>query len=163
MWSSRKAYMVAKTANVKIVMQCRRNAQQWYCAGPRLDRTRHASLEHQQLKAWRQQAQRNRYKENFWVGNLKGQKINFSGLFCQFWAFRRPHKVGQNFICWRFWVVARWKWSSYAKVMTSQSLLSKTIQFGLNSVWSSRNRGQPDLDADLIFFCSSSSWLATKT
>jgi hypothetical protein len=36
--------------------------------------------------------------------------------------------------------------------MASQGLLSKTAQFGLNSDWSSRNRCQPDLDVDLIFF-----------
>jgi hypothetical protein len=38
--------MVAKTANVKIVMQYWKNAQQRYCDGPRLDRARDASLEH---------------------------------------------------------------------------------------------------------------------
>jgi hypothetical protein len=38
--------MVAKIANVKTMMQCSNNIQQRYCAGPRLDRARDASLEH---------------------------------------------------------------------------------------------------------------------
>jgi hypothetical protein len=46
MWSYRKAYMVAKIANIKTVMQYWKNAQQWYYAGPRLARARDASREH---------------------------------------------------------------------------------------------------------------------
>ena len=49
-------------------------------------------------------------------------------------------------------MVERRKRSSYAKVMASQNLLSKIDQLGLNSDWTSRNQGQPDLDADLTFF-----------
>ena len=46
-----KAYnMVAKkrSAIINLEMQSWINAQRWYCAGPRLDRTRDASLEHEQ-------------------------------------------------------------------------------------------------------------------
>jgi hypothetical protein len=98
--------------------------------------------------------------ENFWVGNLKGQKLSLPGLFGQFWSFGTPYNygvvvVGLNFFCWRFWVVARRKQSSYAKVMASQGFLSKTdqtVQFRLTSDWTSGNRGQANLDADLTFF-----------
>jgi hypothetical protein len=103
MWSCRKAYMVAKTANVKTVMQCWKNTQQRYCAGPRLDRTRDTSLEHQQVKARWQQAQRNSSKARYkWRSyEISGSKTSEAKNSTFPDSFRNPkHSEGRTkFIC----------------------------------------------------------------
>ena len=136
-------FMVARISNNQIRNASWINTQRRYCAGPRLDRTRDASLEHQQGHG---AAQNTTGRDEVVVGDSKHKGIArkqdiredhrkvkktqpsrpFLAILSVLITLSYTVVAAKNFFCWKFWVVARRKRSSYANDMASQSLLSKT-------------------------------------
>jgi hypothetical protein len=101
---------------------------------------------------------------NFWVRNFRGQKLDLPGLFWEFWALRWLHNYK---VLWldRTFCAEHLEWSHVKNGVSMQKLwpievccrklskTNKTVQFGLNSDWTSRN-GSNRLGCGFDFFFS---------